>query len=112
MKVVFIAGPFRADTQWGIVQNVRAAETAGLEVARLGAMPLIPHMNTANFHGQLTDEFWLEGTQEMLRRCDAVYVFPGARVSSGVAAEVAEADRRGIPVFTSPGKLLDWIRRG
>jgi nucleoside 2-deoxyribosyltransferase len=116
MKVIYIAGRFRGATAWDIAENVRAAERAGLRVARAGAMPLIPHANTANFHGEGTDEFWLEGTLELMRRCDAVYVFDpshhnGPNPSQGTVGEVREAFARGIPVFVDFGALAQWIRR-
>lgn len=99
MLVVYVAGPFRAPTAWGIAENVRAAERVGLAVARAGAMPLIPHANTGNFHGEGDDQLWLDGTMELLRRCDAVVLVPGWQRSSGTKAEVAEAERLGLPVF-------------
>lgn len=99
MKVIYIAGPFRAPTQWGIAENVRAAERWGKVVGEMGAMPLIPHANTAHFHGLMTDEFWIEGTKELLRRCDAALMIPGWEKSTGARGEKAEAERLGMPVF-------------
>lgn len=87
MKVVYVAGPFRARNQWQIAENIRAAERIGFLVAMAGAMPLIPHANTANFHGIGTDEFWLEGTMELLKRCDGAVFLPGWRTSSGSLGE-------------------------
>lgn len=99
MIVAYIAGPFRAPTAWGIAENIRAAERVGLLVARAGAMPLIPHANTANFHGEGEDQFWLDGTLELMRRCDVVVCTPEWQRSSGARAEVAEAKLLGLPVF-------------
>lgn len=115
MKIVYIAGPFRGRTPWDVAENVRNAERWGLEVAKRGAMPLIPHANTAHFDGQLDDVFWLNGTMELLRRCDAVLMVPGWRESEGAKAERAEALVRGIPVFDTRDssawrRLLAWIR--
>lgn len=109
MKVVYVAGPFRGRTHWDIQQNVRRAEALSLEVARLGAMPLVPHKNTENFHGQLDDKFWLDGTLELLRRCDALITVDGWRDSSGTAAEINEAMNRGIRVFHSLHGLRTWL---
>jgi hypothetical protein len=97
MKVIYIAGPYRAPTAWGIAENVRAAERVGLEVARAGAMPLIPHANTAHFHGECTDELWIEGTLELLRRCDAAVFLPNWHHSTGSRCEWAECMRRDMP---------------
>jgi hypothetical protein len=99
MKLVYIAGPFRGPTTWDIAQNVRAAEALGLEVAKCGYMPVIPHANTALFNGQCTDQFWLEGTLLLLSRCDIVVTLPNWPCSSGAKAEVAYAKEHGIPVY-------------
>jgi len=99
MKIVYIAGPFRGKTAWQIAENVRNAERIGLEVAKQGAMPLIPHANTAHFHGTLEDQFWLDGTLELLRRCDAIMLCPGWEKSVGSQEERAEMYRLKRPVF-------------
>lgn len=114
MKVIYIAGAFRGPTAWDIAENIRKAERAGLEVAKLGAMPLIPHANTAHFHGALPDEFWLDGTLELLRRADAVYVFDPADIerSRGTRGEVEEAGRLDKPVCTTLAGLHLWLETG
>jgi hypothetical protein len=101
VKVVYVAGRFRGKTNWEIQQNVRRAEEVSLRVAELGGMPLCPHKNTEHFDGLLTAEFWLEGTLELMRRCDAVVLVPGWETSEGTKGEIAEANRLGIPVYTS-----------
>ena len=108
MKVVYIAGPYRAPTAWGIAQNVRAAEEVGLECALLGAMPLIPHTISAHMHGELDEQFWIEGTLELLRRCDAVVLVPGWTGSEGTRGEIAEATRLALPVLR-PSELEAWL---
>jgi hypothetical protein len=111
MKVVYVAGRFRGKTAWHVAENVRAAEQVGYHVAAAGAMPLIPHANTAHFDGTMTAEFWLEGTMELLRRCDAVMMVPGWLDSKGALAERAEAQRIGLPVFSAGDydALKGWL---
>jgi len=102
MKVIYVAGPFRAESAWGIECNVRRAEdAAAFLVTEFGLMPLIPHANTRYFHGMGDDTFWLEGTLELMRRCDAVYMLDGWEASSGSCGEKAEAEGLGMKVFTS-----------
>lgn len=109
MRLVYVAGPFRAETAWGIKCNIHRAEVVGAEVADAGFMPVIPHANTAHFHGLGTDEFWLDGTLEIMRRCDAVVLVPGWEGSSGTRAEIEEANRLGIPVVHYVSDLtLRW----
>jgi hypothetical protein len=109
MKVVYIAGPFRAADAWAVENNIRRAEVLGFQVATLGAMPLIPHTNTRFFDGTLTGQFWLDGTMELLRRCDAVLTTDDWERSVGARGEVAEAARRHLPVFHTPSDLSDWL---
>jgi hypothetical protein len=113
MKIVYVIGPFRAPTNWDVCKNVRCAEALGLEVAKLGAMPLIPHKNTENFNGLLDDVFWIEGTQELLRRADAAITVEamGAnwKQSVGSVGEVKEMTKLGKPTFHSLDSLKLWL---
>ncbi len=111
MKVVYIAGPFRGPTAWDIERNVRRAEELAFEVFKLGAMPLTPHANTRFFHGQGPDAFWLDGTLELLRRCDALITVDDWARSSGARGEVSDASARGIPVFHNVPDLAAWLGR-
>jgi nucleoside 2-deoxyribosyltransferase len=109
MKVVYIAGPFRAATPWLIEQNVRAAETVALEVWRMGAAALCPHMNTRHFQDCAPDAVWIEGTLELLRRCDAVLVQGNWMMSTGTRGEIDEARKLEKPVFFNTTELRWWI---
>ncbi len=107
--VVYVAGPFRGPNAWEVEKNIRAAECLAYEVSGLGAMPLCPHTNTRHFNGTRYDEFWLEGTLELLRRCDAAIFTVDWQRSSGARAERAEAEALGIPCFDSIEALDGWI---
>ena len=114
MKVVYIAGPYRAATAWQIEQNIRRAEAVALAVARLGAMPLCPHALTRFYHGELTDEFWLDGTAELLKRCDASMHVIGWEFSEGSVDEHDIAILRGFPLFYERDgyqPLADWLEK-
>ena len=62
-----------------------------------------------NYPGTLPDEFWLEGTLELLRRCDAVFLIPGWEQSTGSRSELDEATRLGLPVFDNVEALRECI---
>lgn len=113
MKIVYVIGPFRGKTPWDVHQNVSNAEKLGFKVAQAGAMPLIPHKNTEHFDGLLTDDFWIEGTKELLRRCDAAITVSAIDIdwtcSAGSRGEVLEFERLGRPVFHSILDLQDWL---
>ena len=69
---------------------------------------MCPHANTRFFDGQLTDAFWLAGTLELLRRCDAVMLVEGWERSSGTLGEIAVAERT-MPVFKDLSELDLWL---
>ena len=109
MPVIYIAGPYRASTAWRVLANVRAAQEVALRVWKAGAVALCPHSNTGLFDGECEDEVWLEGDQELLRRCDAVLMMDRWRESKGSVAEYKLAVEVGLPVFEMIQPLKAWI---
>ena len=104
MKLVYVAGPYRAPTVWGVEKNVQAAQHAAAHVLTVpGLYPVVPHLNTRHMDGHAPDEVFLAGTMEMLRRCDAVLVLGTWTDSAGAKAEVEEAVRLGLPVLYAWG---------
>ena len=98
MKLVYVAGPYRAATAWEVEQNVRRAEEIGLELARMGAMPVVPHTLTRFYGGECPEDFWLLGTFMLMRRCDIVVLMPTWRLSVGAACEKEDAMVLGKPI--------------
>lgn len=100
MRLVYLAGPYRAATVWGTHQNIQTALRIGAEIVAKfpGWYPVIPHANTAYMDGVARDQYFLDGAMELMRRCDAVLVMPGWASSKGSIAEIAEAERLGLPV--------------
>lgn len=118
--VIYVAGPYRAASPWLVEQNIRAAETWALAVAAAGAIPLCPHSMFRFFDKSLEDSFWLHGTAELLRRCDAIVMVNGWRDSKGSQAEHRIATTRTMPIFdahdppvksygTDAERLRKWI---
>jgi nucleoside 2-deoxyribosyltransferase len=105
MKVVYVAGPFRGDTPWQVEENIRMAERTGLRVALAGFVPLIPHTMYRYFDKSAPDEFWLDGTIELLRRCDGIVMSVGWPMSSGSRAELEFAKEHGQRVFKTIEEL-------
>lgn len=100
IPLVYVAGPYRAPSRWGVEQNIRAAEEIGQLLITRGAYPIIPHANTRGyFEGAAPDELFLGGTMELLRRCDAIALSARWRQSSGAVDEEQEARRLGLPRY-------------
>lgn len=98
-KLVYIAGPYRDKSAWEVEQNIREAEVAGLDIARMGAVPVVPHTMYRFYQGVLSDRFWLDATLEIMTACDAVYMLPSWESSIGATCERRYAKKIGIPVF-------------
>lgn len=112
LPVIFISGPFRAPTPYGVEENCRRAEAAALEVWRAGAVAICVHAMCRHYSGAAPDSVWLAGDLEILRRCDAVLLVEGWEASSGTRGEIEEAERLGIPVWGPYdwGQALEAIR--
>jgi hypothetical protein len=110
MTVVYIIGPFRASNSWDIEQNVRRAEEVALQIWRLGAAVICPHTNSRFFHGAASDNVWLDGDIEILKRCDAAFTVDGWIDSAGSKAEVHICENYKIPIFNHMIALGNWLR--
>lgn len=99
MKVIYIAGKYRGPNAWAVEQNIRAAEEVAAKVWAMGYAALCPHANSRHMDGVASDDHFLAGTLELMRRCDAVVLVPNWRDSAGARAEVAEAVSLALPVF-------------
>jgi len=99
-KLVYIAGPFRAETLFEIEKNVMRAREYAAAVWKAGAVGVCPHSNTGfSFQGLVPDDAWLKGDLEILRRCDAIVMMPGWRESSGSRAEHELSKKLGIEIL-------------
>lgn len=105
MKLVYVAGPYRSETREGVAQNVAAARHVGQLCVRKGWFPVLPTINTAHFDhdfpGLADDQYWLDGTMELMRRCDAVVLVDGWQYSSGAQGEIEEARKLGLKVYAN-----------
>jgi len=101
--LIYVAGPYSADTLAATELNIQAARHVGRLVARKGWLPVIPHGNTYHFDEliKLPQEFWLAGTLNLMERCDAVVMVDGWEISKGATAEHKRARKISLPVFDS-----------
>lgn len=109
MKVVYLCAPYRSDTEYGVHCNIQNADRLAAKIWRMGAVCLCPHKNTAYFGGAIPDKDFLDGAIELLRRCDAVFVHGLNGITVGMQDEKDVAANVGIPVFSRPGALNEWL---
>ena len=103
-KVVYVAGPFRAKTDYERVQNIRAAEAVAYKLWVMGFTVICPHMNTANMEGLISDEEILAGDMELLKRSDfvvSILPFGDEKImkSVGTQNEFRYADSINKPIY-------------
>ncbi len=110
--LIYVAGPFSAPTREGVEEHIARAVAVGIEVARLGAMPVIPHANTAHpsFESVQPYTFWLAGTLHLLHKCDGMILVPGWEHSRGTRGEIESAEKHGIPLFYSVTALALYLK--
>jgi hypothetical protein len=111
MKVVFVAGPYRADTDDERRKNIDIAAIAARAVWKHGGVALCPHKNSEHFSGIVKEKRFLQGYLELLSRCDCVLTVPGWENSKGAQAEVALAKEIGLPVFHFAAQVDTWIEQ-
>jgi nucleoside 2-deoxyribosyltransferase len=111
VKLVYVAGPYRAPTQWECEQNIRRAEAMAYEVALAGAYPVCPHTNTRMwFEASQPSEFWIEASLLLMRRCDAAIFAPDWQRSSGARAERQFCVDYRHAYFDYIDQLAEWLR--
>lgn len=111
--IVYVAGRFSAPDRAGVEANIASAVKVGIQVAQLGACPLVPHANTSHpeYESCQPYEFWIESTMALLKCSDALITVDGWSTSSGARKEVAWAKSVGTPVFHDVGELSEWLRK-
>ena len=112
--VVYVAGPYRATTEWKLRKNIEKSADKAMEVWRLNAaglqvMAVAPCLNSALFGGEVADEVYLKNDLALLLRCDAMVVADGWENSEGVMSEIRFSEENGIPVFYTVRELSEWM---
>lgn len=96
MKIAYIVGPYRSkEGMKGVVDNIQRAEEVALKYWKKGYAVICPHKNTALMDGVDTDDMFLIGDHELVKRSDVVVAMKGWKKSKGGMVEVALAKKLG-----------------
>lgn len=106
MKVVYVAGPYTAETDWQRGINIKKADIVNAQLWRFGFCSICPHKITAFYSGLCDESVFIEGGLEILRRCDVVVLVEGWVKSGGTLGEIEEAIRLEIPVYETVYDLI------
>lgn len=99
MKTIYICSPLRGDYETNITKAKQYCRSVALD----GNIPIAPHVYCTSFLDDMVESERNIGMTigiELLKICDELRIY-GDTVSSGMAAEIAEANRLGIPVITA-----------
>ena len=104
MKCVYIAGAYSSNNVMGVLNNMRKGMRASTEWLLNGFAPFCPWLD---YHFQLqlregenlTVQNYYDYSMAWLRKSDLVFVLKGWEQSKGTIAEIAEAERLGIPIM-------------
>lgn len=104
MKRAFIIGPYRADSDYQKLQNIRIAEKAAACAWSNGYAALCPHLNSAFFSGIRDEYVFLEGYKAWLTtldkaKDDIIILLPNWTASDGSVDEFHIATSLDLPVF-------------
>lgn len=104
MKVIYIAGAYRADSESGVFENIMRARSVALRLWGEGWAVICPHTNSIFMGSRLGgDEKFIEGDLAILSRCDAIYMLNNWENSRGAKLEYQEAKRLGLDVYKEFG---------
>ncbi|NLH50278.1 MAG: DUF4406 domain-containing protein, partial [Myxococcales bacterium] len=83
MKLAYVAGRYRGRTHNEIMENIQAARCVSVRLWELGYAVICPHTNSAFMSGVASEDAFLRGGIEMLRRCDLLVLVEGWQTSEG-----------------------------
>jgi len=116
MKRVYVAGPYSADNVLDVLKNIVRGEKACATLFALGFAPFCPWHDESFVIDKPDNDFsvqqFYDFSMAWLRVSDAVFLINGWHKSKGTLAEIAEADKLYIPVFTTIPALIEWDRAG
>lgn len=104
--LIYVSGPYSADTEPGITKNIEQAAVIAGELWEMGHGVICPHTNTAGVFFKdcaATYDQYIQGDLVMIARCDALVMTPDWEKSKGARIEWAYANSLGIPVYVYPG---------
>jgi len=98
-KILYIIGPYRSDSENGVLHNIMNAYRAMESCWKAGIIPICPHTNSMFTGGLIPDEEILRGYRKVVSRCDGVILLEGYRESNGSMDELQEAIQHRLEIW-------------
>jgi hypothetical protein len=102
--LLYVSGPYTADTPGGIDANVAEARKVGIELWERGHVVIVPHLNTLHFEQdcKLEHADYIRGDLQIIARCDGMVMLPTWGASRGAREEHEYAQAIGVPIWYYP----------
>ena len=102
-KKIYIAGKYDDDNVVKVLCNIRLGIKTAIQALLDGYIPFCPFLdfNFVLLNGtgtELTQQHFRDYSMAWLPHCDEVWVMHNWKTSGGTKAEIAEAEKLGIPV--------------
>lgn len=111
-RVIYVAGPYNAAGRAEVLDNIMRARDYARKLWAMGWVVLCPHANSGLMDGEaIPDSAFVEGSLELMLRCDAVLMIPGWENSKGARAELEAAIYQGMDVYYEMGTVPDLMGR-
>ena len=98
-KVVYVAGPYSAETMNGVWENIVLAQKAGMRLIDAGHIPVIPHSMWCGYEGEYEHGFFVDMGIGVMSKCDAICMVGDWPNSKGSYMELAAAVEMGKEVM-------------
>ncbi len=99
MKVIYVAGAYRGKCENDVFNNIMHARTEALKLWQQGWCVICPHLNSAFMGTRTSDQMFLDGGLELVRRSDAIFMLKGWANSEGSNAELRLACDLGLRII-------------
>ena len=99
MKIAYVAGPYRAETTEGTLQNIMRARACAVDLWSRGYGVICPHANSALMSGVCPEENFLKAGLEMVKRSDMLVLLAEFIQSHGAMKELQKAVYCKLPIY-------------
>ncbi len=99
MKVIYVAGCYRASCENDLFENIIKARTKARQLWHEGWSVICPHTNSMFMGDKEDGQLFLDGCLELVRRSDAIYMLKGWEHSKGSKAELELAKSLGKQIY-------------
>lgn len=97
--MIYIAGPYSADSAWQREKNIRAAEEACCALWKAGIAAICVHTMSRYFYGEVPEDIAVGIDNEILELCDGILLVGDWEKSKGTLGELDLAQSLRLEIY-------------